>query len=262
MDSVFKALADPSRRLLLDALRREDGQTLSQLEAGLAMSRFGVAKHLKALEAAGLVTRVRRGRLIHHYLNAVPLAEALERWIEPFRVAPAVGAILDLKARLETDMYPAPDFVLRTYIRCSQNALWDALTDAGTYDKWNFLGQSAARNGGLVIYRTPDGTETLHARDVEVTPKTRLVTTFEPKWEEGAKTSQVIYDIEIEGEFCKLTVTHTGLQHHHSEGTADGWTRSLAGLKTWLETGEAANFGGDHLWEAEASAPWSPTTST
>ena len=131
MDSVFRALADPSRRALLDALRGRDGQTLSELEARLEMSRFGVAKHLKALEAAGLVTRVRRGRFTHHYLNAAALAEALGRWIEPYRVAPAVGAMLGLKARLEGQMDDRPAFVMSTYIRCTQDALWDALTDAG-----------------------------------------------------------------------------------------------------------------------------------
>lgn len=255
MDSVFKALADPSRRALLDALREADGQTLSELEAGLAMSRFGVAKHLKALEQAGLVNRVRRGRFTHHYLNAVPLAEALSRWIEPYRVAPAVRGVLDLKARLEAPMEEKPDFVMSTYIRCTQDALWAALVDAEANEKWDFLGQTAERRGELVVYRTPDGTETLHTRDVEVHPKTRLVTTFEPKWEPDAKTSRVTYEIEPEGDYCKLTVTHSGLQHHHSEGTADGWARSLAGLKTWLETGQAANFGGDHLWEEEAPAP-------
>ena len=253
MDSVFKALSDPSRRALLDALRARDGQTLSELEARLEMTRFGVAKHLKVLEAAGLVTRVRRGRFTHHYLNAVPLAEALGRWIEPYRVAPAVGAMLGLKARLEGQMDDRPAFVLSTYIRCTQDALWDALTDADSNAKWDFLEQTAERRGDLVIYRTPDGTETLHARDVEVTPKTRLITTFEPKWEPDAKTSRVEYVIEPEGDHCKLTVTHSDLQHDHAEGTADGWQRSLAGLKTWLETGGPANFGGDHLWEEQGA---------
>lgn len=249
MDSIFKALADPSRRALLDALRERDGQTLSELEARLDMSRFGVAKHLKLLEAAALVTRVKRGRFTHHYLNAVPLAEALGRWIEPYKVAPAVGAMLGLKARLEAPVDPKPDFVLTTYIRCTQDALWRALTDADAFANYDFLGQTAERQGDRVIYRTPDGTVTLHAREVEVTPKTRLVTTFEPKWEPGAKASRVAYEIAPEGGHCRLTVTHSELHHDHAEGTADGWYRTMAGLKTWLETGRPATFGGDHLWE-------------
>ena len=147
MDSVFKALADPSRRDLLDALRRQDGQTLSQLDAALPMSRFGVAKHLKVLEEAGLVTRVKRGRFTHHYLNALPLAEVLGRWIEPYRVAPAIGGMLDLKARLEGRMDTKPDYVLRTYIRCSQDALWDALTDADAASNYHPFTPDAVRDG-------------------------------------------------------------------------------------------------------------------
>lgn len=88
MNSIFKALADPSRRALLDALRRHDGQTLSELQEGLPLSRFGVAKHLGILEDAGLVTRVKRGRFTYHSLNAEPLTETLARWIEPYHVTP------------------------------------------------------------------------------------------------------------------------------------------------------------------------------
>ena len=249
MESVFKALADPTRRDLLDALRREDGQTLSQLEAALPISRFGVAKHLKALEAAGLVTRVKRGRFTHHYLNAVPIAEALSRWIEPYRVAPAVRGVLDLKARLEGKMEEKPVFVMSTFIRCTQDALWDALRSAEAVPNYDFLGQTAERRGDTLVYLAPDGTETLHTQEIEVDPKTRLVTTFEPKWEPDARASRVTYEIEPEGAFCKLTVTHSDLQHDPAGGTADGWQRTLAGLKSWLESGEAANFGGTHLWE-------------
>ena len=251
MDSIFKALADPSRRALLDALRARDGQTQGELEGHLAMTRFGVAKHLRVLEGAGLVTRIKRGREVHHYLNAAAIAEALGRWIEPYKVAPAVGAMLGLKARLEAQMSDKPDFVLTTYIRCTQDALWDALTNAEACANYDFLGQTAERRGDTLIYRTPDGTVTLHAREIEVTPKTRLVTTFEPKWEPDAKASRIAYEIAPEGDHCKLTVTHSELQHDYREGTADGWYRSMAGLKTWLETGAPATFGGDHLWEEQ-----------
>ena len=244
MDSVFKALADPSRRLLLDALRGEDGQTLSQLEAGLALSRFGVAKHLKALEAAGLVTRVKRGRFTHHYLNAVPLAEALGRWIEPYRVAPAVGAVLDLKARLENPMPEKPDFVLSTYIRCTPDALWDALTDPEAVANYDPFGMTATDEGGTLVHRLPDGTVALYTRTVEEMPKTRLVTTFEPKWEDGVPTSRVTYEIAPEGDHCKLTVIHTDLPAEGREEVADGWARGLAGLKSWLETGTPTAFPG------------------
>jgi DNA-binding transcriptional ArsR family regulator len=84
IDEVFKALADPSRRKLLDALHEQDGQTLSALEGKLPMSRFGVMKHLKVLEEAGLVTTQKRGREKLHFLNAVPIQEIQDRWVSKY----------------------------------------------------------------------------------------------------------------------------------------------------------------------------------
>ncbi len=142
-----------------------------------------------------------------------------------------------------------PDFMMETYIRCTQDALWDALTSAEAVANYDFLGQSARREGDTLIYSTPDGFETLHSREITLDPKTRIVTTFEPKWEPDAKTSEVTYLIAVEEEYCKLTVEHRGLAHDPSSGTADGWVRTLSGLKTWLETGQPMHFGGDHLWD-------------
>ena len=243
MDSVFKALADPSRRDLLDALRREDGQTLSQLEAALPLSRFGVAKHLGVLEEAGLVTRVKRGRFTHHYLNAVPLAEALGRWIEPFKVAPAVRGVLDLKARLEGTMTPKPDYVLNTYIRCTQDALWHALTDADAQGSFHFASPRAVRDGDALVYKTPGDDDMLVCRETSLDPKTRIEATFEPKWAPGIPVSRFVWIIDPQGAFCRLTLEHYDIPPG-GEGYADGWERLVAGLKTWLETGEAANVGG------------------
>ncbi len=252
MDAIFKALNDPARRRLLDALRARDGQTLTELEEQLDMTRFGTMKHLKVLEDAALILTRRAGRFKYHFLNVLPLQEVIDRWIEPLLARPAARSILDLKRKLEgTSEMTKPDFMMMTYIRCTQDALWDALNDAEAYAHWDFLGQSAQRNGDTVIYRTPDGTVTLHARDIEVEPKTRLVTTFEPKWDDETTPSRVVYVIEPQGDYCKLTVEHHGLNHDPEGGTADGWARSLAGLKTWLETGEDANFGGDHLWDEQ-----------
>ena len=249
MDSVFKALADPSRRDLLDALRRKDGQTLSQLEAALPMSRFGVAKHLKALEAAGLVNRVKRGRFTHHYLNAVPIAEELARWIEPFRIAPAVGAVLDLKARLEADMLDdgttKPDFVMSTHIRCTQDALWDALTDEAQMSRYHFLARKVHRDGDTYRYVLPDGEDMLVCRTLSTDPKTRIEATFEGQWEGAGEPSRTVFLLRPEGENCRLTVEHYDLTFPvvPGEGVADGWERWAAGLKTFLETGEPVRFG-------------------
>jgi len=236
MDSVFKALADPSRRDLLDALRRQDGQTLSQLDAALPMSRFGVAKHLKVLEEAGLVTRVKRGRFTHHYLNALPLAEVLGRWIEPYRVAPAIGGMLDLKARLEGRMDTKPDYVLRTYIRCSQDALWDALTDADAASNYHPFTPDAVRDGDALIYKLPDGSDMLVCREMATTPKTRIEAEFAPQWAPGIPVSRFVWVIDAEGDHCRLTLEHYDIPAG-GEGYAEGWERLVAGLKSWLETG-------------------------
>ncbi len=244
MDSVFKALADPSRRDLLDALRREDGQTLSQLEAALPISRFGVAKHLGVLEAAGLVTRVKRGRFTHHYLNAVPLAEALGRWIEPYRVAPAVRGVLDLKARLEGNMEQKPDYVLRTFIRCTQDALWDALTEAEAAANYHPFTPDAQREGDAIVYKLPDGSDMLVCRETSKTPKTRIEAEFAPKWAPGIPVSRFVWMIQPEASACRLTLEHYDIPEG-GEGYAEGWERLVAGLKSWLETGKPSRLSAD-----------------
>jgi DNA-binding transcriptional ArsR family regulator len=99
-DRVFKALADPTRRHLLDRLQEHDGLTLGELEAGLAMTRFGVMKHLRVLEDAGLVVARRSGREKHHFLNPVPIRQIHDRWIDKYTER-RVTALLDIKARLE-----------------------------------------------------------------------------------------------------------------------------------------------------------------
>ena len=99
-EQIFKALADSSRRLLLDLLYQRDGQTLSELEMPLAMSRFGVMKHLRVLENAGLVITRRSGREKHHFLNAVPIRLIHDRWIDKY-TAPHVAALTELKVTLE-----------------------------------------------------------------------------------------------------------------------------------------------------------------
>jgi len=101
MDQVFRALADESRRALLDNLRARSGQTLNELCVGLAMSRQAVSKHLAILEEANLVATVRRGREKLHYLNPVPIAQIADRWIRKFERT-RVDALVDLKKKLES----------------------------------------------------------------------------------------------------------------------------------------------------------------
>lgn len=146
-------------------------------------------------------------------------------------------------------MTTKPTFMMQTYIRCTQDALWDALTDPDKYQHYDFLEQTAHRSGNVVTYKMPDGTVTLYTTDIETVPKTKLVTTFEPTWEPDSPHSKITYEIAVEGDFCCLTVRHEDLNNDPSDGTGDGWVRSLAGLKTYLETGTPAHFGGAYLME-------------
>ncbi|WP_110240348.1 ArsR/SmtB family transcription factor [Nocardioides gilvus] len=111
-DLVFKAMADPVRRLLLDALFEQDGRTLGELEAvvnaHVEMTRFGVAKHLRLLEQATLVTAVKQGREKRHFLNAVPIQQIHERWIGKYTERAGIASVLlDLKSRLESESGPS-----------------------------------------------------------------------------------------------------------------------------------------------------------
>ncbi|MEL6685907.1 MAG: metalloregulator ArsR/SmtB family transcription factor, partial [Pseudomonadota bacterium] len=138
MDAIFKALNDPARRDLLDSLRKRDGQSLSDLEQVLEMSRFGVMKHLKVLEEANLIVTRKDGRFKYHYLNALPLQDVMDRWAAPFLQRQA-RAVTELKAKLERDTAMGkPDFMMQTFIRCSQDALWAALTEADQMAAYHF----------------------------------------------------------------------------------------------------------------------------
>ncbi|GFE65895.1 ArsR/SmtB family transcription factor [Litoreibacter roseus] len=246
MDVIFKALNDPARRDMLDTLRKRDGQTLSELETRFDMTRFGVMKHLGVLEDAKLITTKKVGRFKHHYLNALPLQEVIDRWIEPLLAKPAARDLLTLKSQLEgaADMTEKPDFRMETYIRCTQDALWDALTDADAHANFNFMASRVERDGNALVYYTPDGSEMLVCTETQLDPKTRISSTFEPRWETDAKPSRFDYIIAAEGDYCRLTLEHYDLSFPvvEGEGIADGWVRTLAGLKTWLETGESVKY--------------------
>ena len=253
MDAIFKALNDPARRDLLDSLRRKDGQTLGELEEVLDMTRFGVMKHLKVLEDATLITTKKQGRFKYHYLNALPLQEVIDRWIEPLLAKPTARAVIDLKSQLEgtAPMTTAakPNFVMSTFIRCSLAALWDALTDPDQMAKYHFMAAGVREEDDAYIYDHPSGDgPMLRCAKISETPKTRIESTFEAFWEPGLKTSRVVYLLRKEGAHCALTFEHYDLNFPVTpgEGISDGWERWAAGLKTWLETGEAVKFNEEH----------------
>src|SRR6266852_2957701 len=124
MDAVFRALADPTRRSLLDELFKKDGQTLSALEERLPMTRFGVMKHLKLLEEAGLIASRRRGREKLHFLNPVPIRLVHDRWVSKY-AAPWAAALSDLKEELEDRKM---EKIFEIYIKTTPERLWQAIT--------------------------------------------------------------------------------------------------------------------------------------
>src|SRR6201998_3650125 len=133
VDAVFKALADPTRRSLLDELFREDGQTLSALEARFGMTRFGVMKHLKQLEEGGRGVTRRRGREKLHFLNPVPIRLIHDRWVSKY-AEPWAAALSDIKQNLEKPM----EKIFEIYIRTTPDRLWQAIIDPQIRSKYNF----------------------------------------------------------------------------------------------------------------------------
>lgn len=247
---IFKALADETRRKLLDMLHERDGQTLSELEGELGMTRFGVMKHLKVLEDASLVVTRRSGRFKHHYLNAVPLQQVIDRWIEPLTQRPMARMALDLKAQLEgtgpmqTATDTKPDFVLETFIKTTPEALWDALTNGDKTAHYHFARcalKSDLNKGGRFDYFTPDGSLMLGGKILAIEPLKRIDMTFEPGWGDNLGSSRCVFEIEPEGDTCKFTVLHYAIPEGQ-DGVRDGWARVVSGLKSYLETGQPAHF--------------------
>jgi DNA-binding transcriptional ArsR family regulator/uncharacterized protein YndB with AHSA1/START domain len=257
MDEVFRALADPSRRLLLDRLNDRNGQTLRELCAGLEMARQSVSKHLAILEGANLVTTVRRGREKLHYLNAAPINELSERWIDRYGQE-RVRALADLKRALEETPMQKPSFVYTTYIRTTPERLWQALTEpAFTERYWRTTFETDWQVGSRVTWNnhgvTIDDPEqvvlesepyrrlsyTWHAFTPELAEALKLTDEVRAK-AAGERRSKVTFEIKPLDELCKLTVVHDGFEPGSTvrELVSGGWPRVLSDLKTLLETDE------------------------
>lgn len=241
-DEVFKALADPTRRYLLDRLHEDNGQTLGQLCARLGMARQSATQHLGVLEAANLISTVRRGRKKLHYLNPVPLHEIQQRWIEKFE-RPRLRALSSLKRRAEEhQMADKPEFVYVTYIHSSAETVWHALTDAElTARYWGHANFSDWRVGSRWEHRRTDGSDIADVVGtiLESVPPRRLAMTFDPPGEQppGGPT-RVTFEIEPYGEIVRLTVTHENLPGAEElNAISAGWPAVLANLKSLLETG-------------------------
>jgi uncharacterized protein YndB with AHSA1/START domain/DNA-binding transcriptional ArsR family regulator len=239
MEEVFRALADPTRRDLLDRLFVHDGQTLQQLTTPYAISRFGVMKHLQVLEQAGLVVTRRRGREKLHFLNPVPIRLVHDRWVSKF-AEPWTASLSELKQRLEEPM----EKIFEIYIRTTAERLWDAITSGDTRAKFQFGCQITSdwTEGSRYELSNPTAPNLIsEGENLVVDPPHRLVQSFIALWDDNAKaegTSRVTWEIEPVGDSSRLTVTHDQLRDGGDEAIYGGWPMILSGLKTWIETGE------------------------
>jgi uncharacterized protein YndB with AHSA1/START domain len=252
MDAVFRALADPTRRSLLDELFREDGQTLSALEGRLPMTRFGVMKHLRQLEEANLVVTRRRGREKLHFLNPVPIRLVHDRWVSKY-AEPWAAALSGLKNRLEEGM----EKVFEIYIKTTPERLWEAITDSEMRSKYSFgTGIKSDWTAGSRYQAIhPAGVEIAEGENLEVDAPRRLVQSFRALWSEDVKNegwSRVTWEIEPVGDSCRLTVTHDELREGANDELYGGWPMILSGLKTLLETGELLTTPGSLMYADSA----------
>jgi uncharacterized protein YndB with AHSA1/START domain/DNA-binding MarR family transcriptional regulator len=240
MDDVFRALADPTRRSLLDELFKQDGQTLSALERRRSMTRFGVMKHLRVLEEAGLVVTRRRGREKLHFLNPVPIRLVHDRWVSKYAEL-WTATLSNLKKGLEEKTM---EKVFEIYIKTTPERLWEAITNPEMRRKYNFgVGvESDWSPGSRYEALTPMAPGAIwEGENLEVDPPRRLVQSFNALWGEDVKregTSRVTWEIEPIGDSCRLTVTHDQLREDANSELYGGWPMILSGLKTLLETGE------------------------
>lgn len=273
MDEVFRALADASRRMLLDRLNARNGQSLRELSEGLEMSRQAVTKHLSVLEAARLITTVKHGREKLHYLNPVPIHEVADRWIGRYERG-RLTTLSHLKRSLEAGREAGteegramtavnkPEFVYVIYIQTTPEKLYRALTEP-EFVKVYMGGtgpESTWETGSAVRWKShPDGEfEELGQRVLEAEPGRRLAYTWhtlQPEHQEmlgltdeefaqaRKETSRVAFDIEPAEEpelGVKLTITHDGFDSPDSkmlESVSGGWVMILSALKTMLEGG-------------------------
>lgn len=249
VELVFKALADPTRRDLLDALFVSDGQTLRALGERFPMTRIAVAKHLRLLEDAGLVVVKRRGREKLHFLNPIPIRIVHDRWVSKFTEGWAAGLVA-----LKTEMERHMEKVFEIYIRTTPERLWQAIIDPDIREKYHFglhVVSDWTPNSRFAMVDPGSGTPLGEGENLEVDPPRRLVQSFVALWGEDVRaegTSRLTWEIEPVGDSCRLVVTHDQLSEDANEQLYGGWPMILSGLKTWLETGELLTTPGSLMY--------------
>ncbi len=235
-------MADPGRRTLLDALFEHDGQPTSALERSLpAMTRFGVMKHLRVLEEAGLVTSAKRGRERLWFLNPVPIRLVHDRWVSKY-AEPWAAALAGLKRSIEGETQQMK--VFEVYIAAPPERVWQGITDGDLTRRYYFGSTISSdwRQGSRFEMRSPDGTEVwVEGEVLEIDPPRRLVQSFRAHWDEEMDQqapSRVTWEVEPAGPSTRVRVTHDELTEAAAAQVTMGWPQILSGLKTLLETGE------------------------
>jgi uncharacterized protein YndB with AHSA1/START domain len=248
---AFRALADPSRRLLLDRLYERDGQTLGELTGHLPeMTRFGVMRHLDVLETAGLITTRKEGREKRHFLNPVPIRLIHDRWISKF-AAPVLGAMSALKGHLEAPPMAASlddvDHVYSIYVNAAPERVWRALTDGDETVQYYYGTRvlSDWRQGSHIRYDYPDGTVAADGEVLAIDPPKRLEMTFLARWDpeiEAEGPVRQVWELEPAEAATKLTVTTVGLKAGSRMATefSNGMVFIVSGLKSHVEGVRAA----------------------
>jgi uncharacterized protein YndB with AHSA1/START domain/DNA-binding transcriptional ArsR family regulator len=247
METVFRALADENRRTVLDLLYEREGRSLGELVEHFDMTRFGVMKHVRVLEEAGLVATRRVGREKLHYLNPVPIRQIHDRWIGKFSER-AAATLIDLKRSLEEeamDLIDKPTHVFEIFIQAPPEKVWAALTESDFTTQYYYASrvESDWTPGSEFRYTLPDGKEAIRGEVLEAEPGRKLVTTFDACWDDGVaadEPSRISWGIERQGDACKLTVTHDGFagETETYRQISGGMPYILSGLKTLLETGK------------------------
>jgi DNA-binding transcriptional ArsR family regulator/uncharacterized protein YndB with AHSA1/START domain len=258
---VFRALADPTRRAILDALFAADGQSVGALCAlSPEMTRFGVMKHLGVLEEANLVTTAKSGRTKLHYLNPLPIALIAHRWISKY-AAPFTEALVDLDDQLAHPHAPTtlggavmdlPAHVYQIYIAASPEQVWTAITDSEWtrryFHRTAFLVPPVAGHPYRKVL--PDGRPASEGMIEEMTPPVdgqagRFVHTWHVLYDEemsAEPAGRVEWLVETAGEgLTRVRLVHSGLEQSPLtwENVKDGWIWVLDALKTVLETGRS-----------------------
>ncbi len=247
-ESVFRALADESRRQLLDLLFARDGRTLTELEAELPMTRFGVMKHLHVLEAAGLITTRKVGREKLHYLNPVPIQFITDRWINKYAAA-RVSALADLKTVLEggngMTTETKPRLVHQIIINAPQARVWAAITTPEFTARYYYdcTLKTDLTVGSPFVYHKPSGAPIVEGEVVVADPPHRLVHTYHSLWPPMNKDAptKVTWELEaMSADVTKVTVVHedfAGETATYQGLQSGGWAWILSNMKTVLETG-------------------------